>query len=101
MKITSINFIDTANLPVKAPRNTERQAQVRTILENVAKAPAGKSMVIAADGIKKYERYQLQKALQDAGGHVTVSNGTHAQTGKPVLFVRRLSDAEWKEYNSK
>jgi O-acetylhomoserine/O-acetylserine sulfhydrylase-like pyridoxal-dependent enzyme len=101
MKITSINFIDTANLPVRTKRNTENAKMVATILENLKKAPSGKSLVIAADSIAKYERYQLQKKLQEGGAQVLVSTGVHAQTNKPVLFVRLLSDKEWKEWNAK
>lgn len=98
MKITSINFIDTANLPVKTPRNTESAGQVRTIIESLAKAPTGKSLVLSVEGLEKYNRYQLQKKLQEAGAQVTVSQGTHKETGKPVLFIRKLTAAEWKEW---
>jgi hypothetical protein len=98
MKITSTNFIDTANLPVRTKRNTENAKIVATILENVNKAPSGKSLVIACESIAKYERYQLQKKLQEAGAHVLVSTGEHKDTKKPVLFVRKLSDKEWGEW---
>jgi glutamate racemase len=98
MKVTSINFIDTANLPVRTKRNTENAKVVATILDNINKAPAGKSLVIACESIAKYERYQLQKKLQEGGAHVLVSAGEHASTKKPVLFVRKLSDKEWADW---
>lgn len=97
MKITSINFVDTASIPLWNPRNTQRAKDIQTIIENLSKAPAGKSLVIAGTDIKKFERYHLQKALQKAGAKVTVSNGKGAN-GADVLNIRKLSEAEWKEY---
>lgn len=97
MKITSINFIDSSTIPVKS-RNTKTNANVIAILDNLQKAPAGKSLLVAGDDLKKFERYQLQKALQKAGAHVLVTSGIHPQTNKPCLFVKRLTEAEWKEW---
>lgn len=96
MKITSITLVDTSAIPLYNPRNTQRAQDTRTILENLAKAPAGKSLVIAGEGLKKFERYNLQKALQKAGAKVVVSNGVH--NDKPVLQIRKLTETEWKEY---
>jgi hypothetical protein len=98
MKITSINFIDTSNLPVRAKRNTENAKLTATIMENINKAPAGKSLVLVCESIAKYERYQLQKRLQEAGAKVLVSAGVQTGTGKPALFIRKLSDKEWAEW---
>lgn len=98
MKITSINVLQAGDVQARE-RNTERAGNVRTILENVSRAPKGtRALYIAADDISKFERYALQKQLQKAGAHVTVTNGTHSKTGKPVLVVNILSEAEWKEY---
>lgn len=97
MKITSITFIDSNSIPVRV-RNTQNSANVTAILDNVNKAPTGKSLLISGDDLKKFERYQLQKALQKAGAHVLVTSGLHPQTNKPCLFVKRLTDAEWKEW---
>lgn len=98
MKIMSINFINSEDVPKVAPRNTANQANLNAILENLAKAGAGKSLVITGEDIKKFERYQLQKALQKRGAKVLVNSGTHPTTGKPVLFVRRLTDKEWADW---
>lgn len=97
MKITSITLVDTASIPVYNPRNTERAKQTATILDNLAKAPAGKSLVIAGEGLKKFERYNLQKALQKAGAKVVVSNGKNDK-GADVLNIRKLTNEEWKKY---
>jgi hypothetical protein len=100
MKISSITFIDAANLPIKAKRNTERAQQVAQILGAIEKCPTGKAIAIDTEKVEKFERYQLQKALQDSGAKVVVLLGANSKTGKPALFVRRLTDAEWKEYNA-
>lgn len=98
MKVTSINFIETGNIPVKPARNTQNAQMVRNILENLGKAKDGQSLVLAVTDMAKYERYNLQKKLQSAGAKVLVSIGTHKDTGKEVLFVRKLSNKEWTEY---
>ncbi|SRR6266576_1527836 len=96
MKITSIRFIDTESIPAST-RNTKGSANVQAILDKLKEAPAGKSLAVEGDGVKKFERYALQKALQKKGAKVTVSNGQTAN-GKACLNVKKLSDAEWKEW---
>lgn len=100
MKITSVTFIKAESLPAKRVVNSAMNQNVTTIIENLAKAPAGSHLCIAADDIAKFERYALQKRLQSRGAHVLVINGEHPTTKKPALFIRKLSDSEWKEYVS-
>lgn len=96
VKIQSINLIDASAIPVYSARNTQRAKDVQVILENLSKAPAGKGLVIAGSDLKKFQRYALQKSLQKAGAKATVSFGKH--NNADVLFIRKLTDAEWKEY---
>lgn len=96
VKIESINLIDASAIPVFNPRNTQRAKDVQTILDRLKQAPVGKGLVIAGRDLKKFERYALQKALQKAGAKATVSFGKHENAD--VLFIRKLSDAEWKAY---
>jgi hypothetical protein len=100
MKITSINVVQPEEVILHAKRNTERAKNVREILEFFAKNSGAREIALTGEQ-KKSERYALQKALQRAGAHVTVHDGTSAKTGKTMLVVRRLTDAEWKEYLSK
>jgi len=98
MKITTINFVQESTLPKREPANTQMQGNVRQILENLGKAKAGQALVIMGDDLKKFERYALQKKLQKAGAHVTVGIYTNPENGKQGLSVRKMSDAEWKDY---
>ena len=95
LKITSIRYIDTDSIPAST-RNTKGTEVVNQLIEKLKDAPAGKSVDFSADGVKKFTRYALQKALQKRGAKVTVSNNTF--NGKPSLSVKKLSDAEWKEW---
>jgi hypothetical protein len=97
MKITSINVVQPGEVILSAKRDTERAKNVREILEFFATNPSAREISLTGEQ-KKFERYTLQKALQRAGAHVTVHNGTSAKTGKTMLVIRRLTDAEWKEY---
>jgi hypothetical protein len=99
MRIESINFINSEDVPLTT-RNTKANAAVTTIMETLAKATQGKSLIVAASDIKKFERYALQKTLQKRGAKVLVSNGNHPTTGKPCLFVKRLTDKEWNDWQS-
>lgn len=98
MKITSVTFIKAESLPARRVVNSQTNQNVTTIIENLAKCPMGQHLVIAADDIAKFERYALQKKLQSRGAHALVLNGEHPTTKKPALFIRKLSDSEWKEY---
>jgi hypothetical protein len=98
MKITTINVLKPGDVQVRA-RDTQKSRNVQVILENLQKTQG--DLLIAGDDMKKFERYALQTALQKAGAHVTVQNGTHSQTKKLVLVIHRFSDKEWKEYTSK
>jgi hypothetical protein len=97
MKITSIHAVQPGEVIVHTQRNTERAKNVREILEFFAKNPGAREAALSGE-MKKFERYALQKALQRSGAHVIVLSGTSTKTGQPVLVIRRLTDAEWKEY---
>ncbi len=97
MKITSITAVQPGEVILRAQRDTERARNVREIMEYFQKNGAAREIALIGEP-KKFERYALQKSLQKSGAHVTVHSGTSAKTGKPVLIVRRLSEAEWKEY---
>jgi hypothetical protein len=96
-KIESIRFIDGTELPA-IRRNTVRAGMVATIIDNLSKAPPGKHLFIATSDLEPYERFGLQKALQARGQHVQVHIGENPATKKPSLFIRKLTDAEWKEH---
>lgn len=98
MKITSIFALRPGDIVMKQ-RDTQKNQNVTTILENISKTQG--DLVISGDDMKKFERYALQKALQKAGAHVTVQVGTHAATKKPVLVIHRFTDKEWKEYTAR
>jgi RNase adaptor protein for sRNA GlmZ degradation len=95
----SINFLRPEDVQIKMrKRNTERAQNVATIIENLNRKGAPTVLYIDSSEAAKYERYALQKALHSAGAHVIVAAGVNEKTNKPVLAVKRLSDAEWKEY---
>lgn len=97
MKITSITVLKPGSITLKQ-RDTQNNKNIEVIMENLGKTQG--DLVIAGDDMKKYERYALQRNLQKAGAHVIVQSGTNEQK-KPVLVIHRLSDKEWKDYQSK
>ena len=97
MKITSITPLQPGSITLKT-RDTQSNKNVETIMENLRQTKT--DLVIAGDDMQKYERYALQRKLQNAGAKVIVQSGTNAQK-KPVLVIHRLTDAEWKEYQAK
>ena len=96
MKITSINVLKEGDIEITA-RDTQKNRNVQLILNELEKHD-GDDLVIAADKMKKFERYGLQKALQERGAHITVKAGTDKKTEKLVLVIHQLTDSEWKEY---
>jgi RNase adaptor protein for sRNA GlmZ degradation len=97
----SINFLRSEDVQIKMRyRNTQRARNVSTIIENLNRKGAPSVLFIDATDAAKYERYALQKALHVAGAHVLVASGVNEKTNKPVLAIKRLTDAEWKEYLS-
>lgn len=98
MKITSVTVVPLGSLPQHAARNTQRSKDVQTIIENLTKVRDGQALMISGTDIKKFERYALQKQLQKSGAKCVVLSGQHPETKKDALFVKRLSDAEWREY---
>jgi hypothetical protein len=96
MKITSITPIRAEDLPKKVA-NTRSNQNVQEIANHLKTNP---HLVVSGDDMKKFERYALQRKLQKAGCRVLVQSGTHPTTKKPSLFIRTLSDKEWKEYTA-
>lgn len=72
MKITSVNFIKESEMKVPQ-RNTESAQLVASLMEKLKSAPAGHGVQIKASGIKKWQRYALQKRLQKAGAKCRVT----------------------------
>jgi hypothetical protein len=94
MKISSITFIKSEDVP-RSMRNTKSYENVQRILLEMKQAPPGMSLVIEGD-FQKYERYALQRNLHKHGAKVSCSLGQ--QNGKSVMFVKRLTDAEWRDW---
>jgi hypothetical protein len=97
-KITSINFVDAASVPRVTQRETANAKMVATILDNLKKAPAGKHLLLDVEGLKGSTRYALQKALQKHGEKVVLMGGANPANGRPCLFVKRLTDKEFAEW---
>jgi len=97
VKITGINIVNESDVPRNALRATQTGENVRRILEQFARLAPGKALILSGTEIRKYERYALQKALQKQGAHVLVGKCQDAN-GKDALSIRKLSEADWKEY---
>lgn len=97
-KIISVNFVDAAQVPKVTQRETANARMVVTILDNLKRAPAGKHLLIDLEGLKGSTRYALQKHLQKRGEKVILVGGANPTNGRPCLFVKRLTDKEFAEW---
>lgn len=113
MKIESFGgFIHNEQVP-RPVRTTEGNEQAKTILvryQDADKWKPGTSLFLNVKEFAKYERNALQVRLQKLGMKVTVhldpagkvevvGKGEDARelySGK--VFIRRMTDAEWKAY---
>lgn len=95
MKISSINFIQQGAIPA-VQKNTELALAASEVGKHLAKLAAGQALQIDGE-FDKYTRYNLQKKLQAMGHKVLVIGGKNS-AGKPAFYVKRLTDAEWREW---
>ena len=85
MKVISVNFVRESDVPVRT-RQTEGAKFVADLAEQLKKCPQSQSLAIKVQGLKRWERYSLQKRMQKQGHKVNVTekDGT--------LFVTRVSE---------
>lgn len=113
MKIESFGgFVHNQQVP-RPVRTTEGNEQAKSILAryNQDSWKPGTSLFIHVSGFAKYERNAMQQRLQKLGMKVTVhldpageiktiNKGTKDEkevySGK--VFIRRMTDSEWKTY---
>lgn len=97
MKIVTINVVKESDF-IKKARATKGNVNVGKILTHLKENPTQKFCAVTVEEMKNFDRYSLQRALQRAGQHVTIDNGTSKATNKPILIIERLSDEDWKAY---
>lgn len=114
MKIESFGgFVHNEQVP-RPVRTTEGNEQAKTILfryQDADKWKPGTSLFLNVSQFAKYERNALQVRLQKLGMKVTVhldpagkletinkgkADEKEVYSGK--VFIRRMTDAEWKTY---
>lgn len=114
MKIESFGgFVHNEEVP-QPIRSTQGNAQAAAIFQHYQQKDwlPGTSKILAVSQFAKYERNALQVRLQKLGMKVTVHLDTAGKvdtigkgddakelfTGK--IYLRRMTDTEWKEYQA-
>jgi hypothetical protein len=97
MKIASISPIRPEDMPLRF-KNTASHRNALIISQHLQSNP---HLIISCEEIKPQERQHIQKKLRDLGHHVLVHTGPHPTTKKLALFIRTLSDVEWRDYIKK